>query len=193
MPTAAQVAMITTLASFSGPDGMNPYSGLATDSSGDLFGTTSDDQASHGGTVFEIAKTASGYASAPITLARFNGANGAFPLGGLIVDGNGDLFGTTEGGGADGQGTAFEIPKTASGYASVPTTLVSFTLANGAVPFAGLTADANGTCSARPPKRAARAGAAPCSRSSRPNPATPARLSRWPASTAPAATVPTPP
>jgi hypothetical protein len=79
MPTAAQVATITTLASFSGPDGMNPYSGLATDSSGDLFGTTSDDQASHGGTVFEIAKTASGYASAPTTLARFNGANGAFP------------------------------------------------------------------------------------------------------------------
>jgi uncharacterized repeat protein (TIGR03803 family) len=43
----------------------------------------------------------------------------------LIADHNGDLFGTTTGGGANGFGTVFEIAKTASGYASTPTTLVS--------------------------------------------------------------------
>ncbi|MBV9119036.1 MAG: hypothetical protein JOY63_16890 [Acetobacteraceae bacterium] len=144
MATAAQVPTLTTLASFNGLNGLNPYSGLAIDSNGDLFGTTSDDGPNHGGTVFEIAKTAFGYASAPITLVRFNGIDGAFPLGGLILDSNGDLFGTTEQGGANGQGTAFEIPKTASGYASAPTTLASFAFASGAFPVTGLTADANG-------------------------------------------------
>ena len=47
------------------------------------------------GTVFEIAKTAHGYASTPTTLVSFNGTNGAYPYGSLIADANGDLFGTT--------------------------------------------------------------------------------------------------
>ena len=45
--------------------------------------------------MFEIAKTASGYASTPTTLVSFNGTDGAVPDGGLIADANGDLFGTT--------------------------------------------------------------------------------------------------
>ena len=82
--------------------------------------------------MFEIAKTASGYASTPTTLVSFNGTNGADPVGGLIADANGDLFGTTDSGGANGDGTVFEIAKTAGGYASTPTTLVSFNGTNGA-------------------------------------------------------------
>jgi uncharacterized repeat protein (TIGR03803 family) len=78
------------------------------------------------GTVFEIAKTAHGYASTPTTLVSFNGANGAGPLGGLLADRDGDLFGTTPSGGANNHGTVFEIAKTAHGYASTPTTLISF-------------------------------------------------------------------
>ena len=58
------------------------------------------------------------------TLVSFSGSGdgGDFPIGGLIADANGDLFGTTAGGGADGAGTVFEIAKTATGYASTPTT-----------------------------------------------------------------------
>ena len=64
--------------------------------------------------MFEIAKTASGYASTPTTLVSFNGSgNGADPQGSLIADANGDLFGTTASGGANGDGTVFEIAKTA--------------------------------------------------------------------------------
>ena len=84
------------------------------------------------GTVFEISKTAGGYASTPTTLVNFNGADGDEPVGGLIADANGDLFGTTFRGGTDNDGTVFEIAKTASGYASTPTTLVSFNGADGA-------------------------------------------------------------
>jgi len=49
-----------------------------------------------------------------LTLANFNGANGSNPDGGIIVDANGDLFGTTPYGGASGYGTVFEIVKTGS-------------------------------------------------------------------------------
>ena len=77
------------------------------------------------------------------TLFSFDGTHGAFPLAGLIADAAGDLFGTTQaGGGANNDGTVFEIVKTASGYANTPTVLFSFDGTHGAAPFAGLTADA---------------------------------------------------
>lgn len=45
------------------------------------------------------------------TLASFKGANGANPYGTLIEDGSGNLFGTTSTGGANGDGTVFELVK----------------------------------------------------------------------------------
>jgi hypothetical protein len=74
----------------------------------DLFGTASGRTGSYG-TVFEIAKTASGYASSPATLVSFNGTDGAFPYGSLVANANGDLLGTTSKGGTWGDGTVFEI------------------------------------------------------------------------------------
>jgi hypothetical protein len=114
------------------------------DANGNFFGTAHRGGANDAGSVFEIAKTAGGYASTPTTLASFNGTNGAYPTAGLIADANGNLFGTTYGGGANGYGTVFEIVKTASGFANTPTTLVSFNGSNGAGPIAGLIADAKG-------------------------------------------------
>src|SRR5437868_4602463 len=71
-----------------------------------------------------------------------NCADGAAPTAGLIADANSNLFGTTALGGANNSGTVFEIVKTAGGYASTPTTLVSFcalaNCADGAQPEAGL-------------------------------------------------------
>ena len=50
------------------------------------------------------------------TLVNFNGTgNGVNPDANLITDAAGDLFGTTNVGGANGDGTVFEIDKTASG------------------------------------------------------------------------------
>ena len=43
------------------------------------------------------------------TLSNFNGSNGSLPYDGLSIDPAGDLFGTTEGGGANNDGTVFEI------------------------------------------------------------------------------------
>jgi hypothetical protein len=97
----------TTLVSFDGTDGGNPHASLIIDAVGDLFGTTSGVSIGLAGTVFEVAKTADGYASTPTTLA-----NVIYPVGNLIADGAGDLFSTTAFGGANGAGTVFELTDT---------------------------------------------------------------------------------
>ena len=141
----------TTLATFNGANGSDPEAGLVEDAAGDLFGTTASGPAGTFGTVFEVTKTANGYATAPTTLVAFNGVDGTLPQVSLITDAAGDLFGETGGGGTgfdgsafSGDGTVFEIAKTADGYASQPTTLVSFNGANGNYPHSNLITDAAG-------------------------------------------------
>jgi uncharacterized repeat protein (TIGR03803 family) len=135
---------LATLVSFTGANGANPFADLTLDAAGDLIGTTIGGGAEGDGTLFEIAKTKHGYASTPTTLVSFTDADGAEPFGSLIVDSAGNLYGTTFAGGANGQGTIFEIAKTRRGYASTPTTLVSFTGADGAQPSGSLITDAAG-------------------------------------------------
>jgi uncharacterized repeat protein (TIGR03803 family) len=146
--TSGYASTPTTLVSFNETNGANPYAALIADGSGNLFGTTAAGGASGDGTVFEITKTTTGYASTPVTLVSFTGTDGAYPYAALIADGSGNLFGTTEEGGAygayGGYGTAFEIAKTTSGYASTPVTLVSFNASDGAYPVASLIADGSG-------------------------------------------------
>jgi len=136
------------LVSFNNSDGANPSGGLITDGNGDLFGTTAYGGLYGGGTVFEIPKTGTTWASTPTTLVNFNGTDGSYLVGSLLMDTSGDLFGTADLGGAAGVGTVFEVPVDATsptGYASVPTTLVTFNGDNGAYPGVGsLIADANG-------------------------------------------------
>ena len=138
---------VTQVAGFTGgDDGGQPKGVLAADSAGDLFGTASDGGADSQGTVFEIVHTNTGYATSAIPLVTFTGGDdGGDPLGGLILDANGDLFGTTSGGGEYGDGTVFEIAHSSTGYASSPITLASFDgTGDGAGPADTLIADSNG-------------------------------------------------
>jgi uncharacterized repeat protein (TIGR03803 family) len=144
LTASGYAAAPTTLVSFSGANGENPYAGLITDAAGNLFGTTQQGGANGDGTVYEITKAAGGYATAPTILVSFDGANGSNLVAGLIADAAGNLFGTTVGGGANNDGTVFEIAKTITGYASTPTILLSFDGTDGANPVADLTADATG-------------------------------------------------
>ena len=136
----------TVLVNFDGTNGLAPTGSLFTNSQGDLFGTTSGGGADGHGSVFEIVKTAGGYANAPTTLISFNLSDGEGPNGSLITDANGDLFGTTQAGGsgADNSGTVFEISKPASAYASSPITLFNFDYDIYGSGPGGLLADAKG-------------------------------------------------
>ncbi len=138
------VPTLTTLVNFEDTNGFAPDEGLITDAAGNLFGTTYLGGANGDGTVFEISKISIGYASTPTTLVSFNAASGFDPEGGLIADAAGDLFGMTGVGGANGDGTVFEVAKTGGSYARTPTTLVSFKRSGGFDPEAGLIADAVG-------------------------------------------------
>ena len=137
--------------SFNNTNGEEPFGGLIFDANGDLFGTTLGGGSGGYGTVFEIKNSGTAaapvYDATPTTLVTFNNTNGAHPEASLIVDANGDLFGTTLDGGS-GYGTVFEIKNngtvTAPIYDATPTTLVSFNNANGAYPYASLIVDANG-------------------------------------------------
>ncbi len=88
-------------------------------------------------TAAAVALAAAGTAHAGYaitTLASFNGLDGEYPLAGLILSGN-TFYGTTAGGGANGDGTVFSVPITGG----IPTVLASFNGANGKDPYTGLT------------------------------------------------------
>jgi uncharacterized repeat protein (TIGR03803 family) len=131
---AAGSNTITTIASFNGVNGSGPNGGLIADGAGNLFGTTNTGGPNDDGTVFEIAAGS----NTITTIASFNGVNGSFPVGGLILDRAANLFGTTETGGANNDGTVFEI---AAGSNTI-TTIASFNGANGLGPLGSLIADA---------------------------------------------------
>jgi uncharacterized repeat protein (TIGR03803 family) len=126
---------ITLLTSFSQTDGAAPLTPLIRGVNGNLFGTTSAGGPTNNGTVFELAAGA----TSVTTLASFDGADGSFPQGTMVLDPNGNLFGTAHLRGAVNDGVAFEI---ASG-SGVITDLVSFNGFSGALPT-GLVADSTG-------------------------------------------------
>jgi uncharacterized repeat protein (TIGR03803 family) len=78
------------------------------------------------------------------TLVNFNYTNGANPYFMSLVQGtDGNLYGTTEGGGANGEGTVFKVTPTGT-----LTTLYSFcaktNCTDGSVPFGGLVLGTDG-------------------------------------------------
>ncbi|HLY02941.1 MAG TPA: choice-of-anchor tandem repeat GloVer-containing protein [Candidatus Cybelea sp.] len=98
----------TVLYSFkSSGDGKNPQAGLI-NINGTLYGTTEAGGANRKGTVFSI--TTSGTET---VLYSFKGStyhDGSYPLAALL-NVNGTLYGTTEGGGANDKGTVFAITR----------------------------------------------------------------------------------
>jgi len=85
-----------------GTDGWFPWSGLVWDAKGNLYGTTKRGGSQDSGTVFELTPQKHGWTET--ILWSFNdydpyGKDGAGPLGGLVLDKNGNLYGTTSGGG----------------------------------------------------------------------------------------------
>lgn len=100
----------TILHSFgNGTDGFSPISGLVMDAKGNLYGATTVGGASGGGIIFELSRSGT-----ETVLHSFCSqqacTDGEDPyLGRLIMDANGNLYGTTFRGGAYGDGTVFRV------------------------------------------------------------------------------------
>ncbi len=104
---------LTTLASFFTP---SPNSGLVMDAGGRLYGTTFAGGTSNYGTVFRVSPPAPGQTEWKLsTLFNFHGTDGRAPIGPLLRDKSGNLYGTTVTGGANGHGTVFKLSRPTAG------------------------------------------------------------------------------
>ena len=92
---------LTTLFSFSGPDGSGPFGSLVQGGDASFYGTTSEGGTNGGwGTAFRI--TTNGMLT---SLFSFNGTNGAVPHVALMQGSDGNFYGTTSNGGTGYGGT----------------------------------------------------------------------------------------
>jgi uncharacterized repeat protein (TIGR03803 family) len=102
------------LHSFMNTPAGNPVAGLVMDTAGNLYGTTmlGATQSSCGGgcgTLFKLAPASSGGWTYKVVHVFGQGTDGYHPTGDLILDSGGNLYGTTQAGGAQGSGLVFEI------------------------------------------------------------------------------------
>ncbi len=103
----------TILYRFPNPyNGNSPGASLVFDQAGNLYGTAAgggNNTCSNGcGVVFKLTPGSNGTWKYSV-LHRFTGSDGANPAAALILDQNGNLYGTTTLGGAGGYGVVFEI------------------------------------------------------------------------------------
>jgi len=139
----------TTLYSFiGGTDGSTPEGRVILDTAGRVYGTTT--QGGFGacqdgmgtiigcGTVYRLTPATTGHWAKAI-LHSFSGGDGAYPQGGVFMDGTGTLFGTASSGGANpylSYGVLYKLaPPTAGWTAWIETVLYNFDNTAGMTPI----------------------------------------------------------
>jgi parallel beta-helix repeat protein len=140
---------LSTLVTFTGPNGYRPQAGLTADAAGNLYGTTRGNGqatiAAGGGTVFMLANDAGRTFK---TLAAFRAGydqyNPWLPSGRVVVDAAGNLFGVAAGGGAErSYGAVYKIANDSVRSVSI---VMSFNRqGNGGYPDGTLAIDRSGT------------------------------------------------
>jgi uncharacterized repeat protein (TIGR03803 family) len=116
--------VLTTLFSFNGSNGSKVETGLVADGQGNFWGMTEAGGTANDGTIYEL----SGQDHQTLTTVfNFNGSNGSQPVGNLVLAPDGNFYGATPTGGADGDGTVFEL---SGPNHQTFTTLMNFTSAN---------------------------------------------------------------
>jgi uncharacterized repeat protein (TIGR03803 family) len=144
-------------------DGADPVAAVTVSAAGNIFGTTYTGGASNNGTVFELTAAGGQFSRATTTetvlhsfCSSANCTDGAFPAAAVHIDAEGNLLGTTFGGGHKGKsctdigvsgcGTAFKLVP--NGAASQETVLYDFcgrkNCSDGGYPLAGLLIDPSG-------------------------------------------------
>jgi len=109
-PGVASARTFTVLHFFKNASGARPNGGLIADASGNLYGTTGSGGGGLGGTVFKLAPD-----GRQTVLFSFCGgdncADGSGPAGGLVRDGDGNLYGATNYGGSAADGLVFALSR----------------------------------------------------------------------------------
>ncbi|MFZ0318124.1 MAG: choice-of-anchor tandem repeat GloVer-containing protein [Candidatus Sulfotelmatobacter sp.] len=140
--TALQAQTYTLLHSFDGTDGTAPQAGLVQAVDGNFYGTTNGGGTNSGGTTFKITRGGT-LTSLYSFCALKNCEDGAGPTGKLLQATDGDLYGTTYGGGHS-YGSIFKMTP-----GGTPTTLYYFcslgpNCADGSAPQGSLIQASNG-------------------------------------------------
>jgi uncharacterized repeat protein (TIGR03803 family) len=117
------------------PDGYNPFGTLLQASNGLLYGTAVLGGASDDGTVFRMTTNGTGIEAWSLGSTSI----GSRPWAGLVQGQNGDFYGTTKFGGANGYGTVFKLTPT-----GVLTGVHSFNNGDGAYPCPALAQGGDG-------------------------------------------------
>jgi len=108
----------SVLHAFNGADGEFPEHGVVRDQEGNLYGVTAFGGANDEGSVYKLAPDGT-----LTTMHSFTGgADGGFLYGGLDIDKDGNVYGSTVDGGANGAGTVFKLAQDGT-----LTTLYNFT------------------------------------------------------------------
>jgi len=127
-----------------GTDGSQPFAGLILDTSGNLYGTTPQGGAFGNGVVFKLTKNSDGSWTESVLHAFAGGTDGATPYAEVTFDTSGNLYGTTQYGGASSAGTVFQLAPNSDGTWT-ERVLYSFTGgSDGANPFSGVIFDGGG-------------------------------------------------
>jgi uncharacterized repeat protein (TIGR03803 family) len=148
IPIVAQT--FTTVHSFSGADGANPYAGMVQGLDRSLYGTTTDGGAFGSGNVIRISLSGE-VTSLYDFCAQSNCSDGQFPVSTLVMGPDGEFYGVTQNGGIYNYGSVFKVSTNGA-----LTTLHSFDIIDGVNPYGALlfasdgnfygTANAAGAC-----------------------------------------------
>jgi uncharacterized repeat protein (TIGR03803 family) len=124
-----------------GSDGSYLIGGLIIDQAGNLYGATDNGGSGGGGTVFELTPSGGGWTYN--LLYSFTGGASCGPRASLIMDGAGNLYGTTYCDGANNKGGVFELTPSAPNWTYI--SMHDFTGGtDGSAPISNVTFDTTG-------------------------------------------------
>jgi uncharacterized repeat protein (TIGR03803 family) len=124
-----------------GADGGTPEAALIFDSAGNMYGTSASGGTGDNGVVFKLTRSGSGWTES-VLYSFANSPDGAGPFSSVTFDGNGNLYGTTNGGGT-GFGTVYQLTPSGSGWTE--RVIYAFQgLNDGSLPYAGIVLDPDG-------------------------------------------------
>jgi uncharacterized repeat protein (TIGR03803 family) len=128
-----------------GTDAGQPLAGLIMDIHGNLYGTTFHGGAHDYGTVYRLAPNGSGGYAYTVLYSFQGNPDAAYPYARLVMDANGNLFGTTPQGGTSHTGTLFELAAVGDGsYTESLVHSFSGCDTDGCMPFGALAMDTRG-------------------------------------------------